>query len=95
MSKVKCSTVKVVTAGNCPVCGKKIESSNPLICDECAEKLSYEELIRDLRNCAKINSLSYYKRGLMIQAADAIEELLVVCKNLEDELKDFEFIYNY
>ena len=35
----------------------------------------YDELIVNLRNCANINSLSYYKRDLMKQAADAIEEL--------------------
>lgn len=35
----------------------------------------YEELVKDLRDCAKVNSLSLYKRGLMKQAADAIEEL--------------------
>lgn len=35
----------------------------------------YEELVANLRNCAKVNSLSLYKRDLMKQAADAIEEL--------------------
>ena len=35
----------------------------------------YAELIKLLRDCAEINSLSLYKRGLMKQAADAIEEL--------------------
>ena len=35
----------------------------------------YEELIENLRNCAEVNSLSRYKRELMKQAADAIEEL--------------------
>lgn len=36
----------------------------------------YDELVKSLRDCAEINSLSLYKRGLMKQAADAIEELL-------------------
>lgn len=35
----------------------------------------YDELVKNLRDCAKVNSLSLYKRGLMKQAADAIEEL--------------------
>lgn len=35
----------------------------------------YEFLITNLRNCAETNSLSRYKRELMKQAADAIEEL--------------------
>lgn len=35
----------------------------------------YDELIANLRNCAKVNSLSLYKRDLMKQAADSIEEL--------------------
>lgn len=35
----------------------------------------YEELTKSLRDCAEVNSLSLYKRGLMKQAADAIEEL--------------------
>lgn len=35
----------------------------------------YAELIKLLRDCAEINSLSLYKRWLMKQAADAIEEL--------------------
>lgn len=35
----------------------------------------YDELVKSLRDCAKVNSLSLYKRGLMKQAADAIEEL--------------------
>lgn len=34
-----------------------------------------DELIANLRNCAKVNSLSMYKRGLMKQAADAVEKL--------------------
>jgi hypothetical protein len=36
----------------------------------------YDELIKSLRDCAEVNSLSLYKRGLMKQAADAIEELI-------------------
>ena len=39
--------------------------------------MMYEELIINLRNCAKLNSLSFYKRDLMAQAADAIEKLTV------------------
>ena len=35
----------------------------------------YDELIKSLRDCAKVNSLSLYKRELMKQAADAIKEL--------------------
>ena len=35
----------------------------------------YAELIKALRDCAEINSLSLHKRGLMKQAADALEEL--------------------
>ena len=35
----------------------------------------YEFLITNLRNCAETNSLSRYKRELMKQAADSIEEL--------------------
>ena len=35
----------------------------------------YEELIKNLRNCSEVNSLSRYKRDLMKQAADAIEKL--------------------
>ncbi len=35
----------------------------------------YEELIKSLRDCAEVNSLSLYKRGLMKEAADAIEVL--------------------
>lgn len=35
----------------------------------------YEELVKGLRDCAEVNSLSLYKRGLMKQAADALEEL--------------------
>ena len=34
----------------------------------------YDELVKSLRDCARVNSLSLYKRGLMTQAADAIEE---------------------
>ena len=37
--------------------------------------MMYEELVTNLRNCAELNSLSYYKRELMKQAADAIEKL--------------------
>ena len=37
----------------------------------------YEELVTKLRNCAELNSLSYYKRELMAQAADTIEKLNV------------------
>jgi hypothetical protein len=40
----------------------------------------YGELIKSLRDCAEVNSLSLYKRGLMKQAADAIEELLKAAK---------------
>ena len=36
----------------------------------------YESLIKSLRDCSEVNSLSLYKRGLMKEAADAIEELL-------------------
>lgn len=39
----------------------------------------YKELMTNLRNCAEINSLSYYKSGLMKQAANAIEELCGLC----------------
>ena len=35
----------------------------------------YDELVKNLRDCAEVNSLSRYKRDLMKQAADAIEEL--------------------
>lgn len=35
----------------------------------------YEFLIMNLRNCAEANGLSWYKRELMKQAADAIEKL--------------------
>lgn len=35
----------------------------------------HEDLVKQLRGCAEVNSLSLYKRGLMRQAADAIEEL--------------------
>ena len=35
----------------------------------------YDELIKSLRDCAEVNSLSLYKRGLMKQAADAIEKM--------------------
>ena len=35
----------------------------------------YAELIKRVRDCAETNSLSLYKRVLMKQAADAIEEL--------------------
>ena len=38
----------------------------------------YEELIKSLRDCAEVNSLSLYKRGLLHQAADAIEELSAI-----------------
>lgn len=41
-----------------------------------------DELIANLRNCAKVNSLSMYKRGLMKKAADAIEELDMTTDNL-------------
>ena len=37
--------------------------------------MMYEELIINLRNCAKLNGLSFYKRDLMAQAANVIEEL--------------------
>lgn len=35
----------------------------------------YEKLIKELRECSEINSLSHYKRDLMKQAAEAIEKL--------------------
>lgn len=35
----------------------------------------HEDLVKQLRGCAEVNSLSLYKRGLMKQAADAIERL--------------------
>ena len=35
----------------------------------------YEELVKELRSTAEVNSLSLYKRGLMKQAVDAIEDL--------------------
>ena len=35
----------------------------------------YEELVKALRSTAEVNSLSLYKRWLMKQAADAIEDL--------------------
>ena len=40
----------------------------------------YDELVKSLRNCAKVNSLSLYKRELMKQAAAAIEELSGMCR---------------
>lgn len=43
----------------------------------------YKELVTKLRNCAEINSLSYYKSGLMKQAADAIEELSSKVESLQ------------
>lgn len=51
----------------------------------------YEELIKNLRNCSQINSLSLYKRDLMKQAADTIEELQ---KDLERS-KDFEAFWQH
>ena len=51
----------------------------------------YEELITNLRNCAETNSLSLYKRELMKQAADAIEELqgfLYEAERDRDEYRD-------
>lgn len=44
----------------------------------------YEFLITNLRNCAETNSLSRYKRELMKQAADAIEELQKAVLRLEE-----------
>ena len=48
----------------------------------------YTNLIKALRDCSTVNSLSHYKRGLMAEAADAIEGLELSCKNFEDALKD-------
>ena len=47
----------------------------------------YAELIKALRNCAEVNSLSQYKRGLMRNAADAIEDLEFVCNRYEKDYK--------
>ena len=44
----------------------------------------YEELVKNLKNAADTNSLSLYKRGLMKQAADAIEDL---SKTLDEEVE--------
>ena len=49
----------------------------------------YDELVKDLRDCAKVNSLSLYKRGLMKQAADAIEELAA----FKAQITDGNFLY--
>ena len=43
----------------------------------------YENLTKALRDCARVNSLSLYKRGLMKQAADAIEELSAAVEGYE------------
>ena len=43
----------------------------------------YAELIKRLRDCAETNSLSLYKRVLMKQAADAIEELMRRCEQFQ------------
>ena len=45
-----------------------------------------DELIKQLRDCSEMRSLSLYKRDLMKQAADAIEELTAVCKKQEIDL---------
>lgn len=38
----------------------------------------YNELIANLRNCAEMNSLSWYKRGLIKQATEAVSMIWIV-----------------
>ena len=48
----------------------------------------YENLITNLRNCAETNSLSRYKRELMKQASDAIEELSRIERDFRQYISD-------
>ena len=45
--------------------------------------MMYDELIKNLRDCSEMRSLSLYKRGLMKQAADAIEALSATISKME------------
>lgn len=50
----------------------------------------YDELIKSLRNCSEINSLSRYKRDLMKQAADAIERLDAIAQTYVETVHEIE-----
>lgn len=47
--------------------------------------MMYDELVKNLRDCSEVNSLSRYKRGLMKQAADAIEKLWELFRSAEKD----------